>query len=128
MWAASSCLSSSAQSLDIGGARSQNSRKSSIPMSISATPQKARRSRAARDRWRCQNPRCTSRHVTPHHIVFRSAGGGEDRSILLSLCSICHLELVHGCDQNWGAASLRPPELRAEEFAGAFASRKTNLG
>ncbi len=49
-----------------------------------------------RDRWRCQNPRCSSRHVTPHHIIFRSAGGGEERSNLLSLCAICHLELVHG--------------------------------
>jgi hypothetical protein len=49
-----------------------------------------------RDLWKCQNPRCTSRHVTPHHIIFRSAGGGEDRSNLVSLCTICHLELVHG--------------------------------
>jgi hypothetical protein len=49
-----------------------------------------------RDRWRCQNPCCTNRNVTPHHIVFRSAGGGEDRSNLVSLCATCHLELVHG--------------------------------
>jgi hypothetical protein len=49
-----------------------------------------------RDRWKCQNPRCTSRHVTPHHIIRRSAGGGEERSNLVSLCAICHLELVHG--------------------------------
>ena len=49
-----------------------------------------------RDRWRCASPVCTSRNVTPHHIVFRSHGGGESRSNLVSLCERCHLELVHG--------------------------------
>jgi len=49
-----------------------------------------------RDRFRCQNPACTSRHVTPHHIVFRSRGGGEEPSNLVSLCDRCHLTLVHG--------------------------------
>lgn len=34
--------------------------------------------------------------MTPHHIVFRSAGGGEETSNVLSLCVACHLELVHG--------------------------------
>lgn len=49
-----------------------------------------------RDRFRCQNPACTSRHVTPHHIVFRSRGGGEEPSNIVSLCDRCHLMLVHG--------------------------------
>lgn len=49
-----------------------------------------------RDRWRCQSPVCTSRNVTPHHVVFRSRGGGEERENLVSLCEKCHLELVHG--------------------------------
>jgi len=48
-----------------------------------------------RDRFRCQNPACTSRPVTPHHIVFRSRGGGEEPSNLVSLCDRCHLSLVH---------------------------------
>jgi len=48
-----------------------------------------------RDRWRCASPVCRSRNVTPHHIRFRSQGGGEERSNLLSLCQRCHLELVH---------------------------------
>jgi hypothetical protein len=34
--------------------------------------------------------------VTPHHIVFRAHGGGEERSNLVSLCTACHLDLVHG--------------------------------
>jgi len=49
-----------------------------------------------RDRFRCQSPTCTSRHVTPHHIVFRSRGGGEEPSNLVSVCDKCHLSLVHG--------------------------------
>ncbi len=48
------------------------------------------------DRFRCQNPVCTSRHCTPHHIQFRSRGGGEEPSNLVSLCDRCHLSLVHG--------------------------------
>lgn len=49
-----------------------------------------------RDRYRCQSPVCRSRHVTPHHIVFRSRGGGEDPSNLVALCARCHLDVVHG--------------------------------
>jgi len=48
-----------------------------------------------RDRWRCASPVCRSRNVTPHHIRFRSHGGGEERTNLISLCERCHLELVH---------------------------------
>ena len=48
-----------------------------------------------RDRWRCASPVCRSRNVTPHHVVFRSHGGGEERTNLISLCERCHLELVH---------------------------------
>jgi len=29
-------------------------------------------------------------------VIFRSHGGGEQRSNLVSLCEKCHLELVHG--------------------------------
>ena len=55
-----------------------------------------------RDRWRCASPVCRSRNVTPHHVTFRSQGGGEERANLVSLCEVCHLELVHG-----GAMSVR---------------------
>ena len=48
-----------------------------------------------RDRFRCQNPVCRSRHVTPHHIIFRAHGGSEDPTNLLSLCDRCHLDLIH---------------------------------
>ncbi len=55
-----------------------------------------------RDRWRCASPVCRSRNVTPHHVLFRSQGGGEERTNLVSLCEVCHLELVHG-----GGVSVR---------------------
>jgi hypothetical protein len=48
-----------------------------------------------RDRWRCASPVCRSHSVTPHHVRFRSHGGGDERSNLVSLCPRCHLELVH---------------------------------
>ncbi len=48
-----------------------------------------------RDRWRCASPICRSRNVQPHHIVFRSHGGGEQPGNLVSICTKCHLELVH---------------------------------
>ncbi len=34
--------------------------------------------------------------MTPHHIRFRSRGGGDEPSNLVSLCDKCHLSLVHG--------------------------------
>jgi len=48
-----------------------------------------------RDRWRCASPICRSTNVTPHHIVFRSHGGGEEAGNLVSVCEKCHLDLVH---------------------------------
>ena len=48
-----------------------------------------------RGRYRCESPTCERRDVTPHHIVFRSQGGGEERTNLVAVCSVCHLQLVH---------------------------------
>jgi hypothetical protein len=31
-----------------------------------------------RDRWRCASPVCTRRNMTPHHVKFRSHGGGDE--------------------------------------------------
>jgi hypothetical protein len=42
--------------------------------------------------------------VTPHHLTFRSAGGGEEDENLASLCTWCHLFGVHG-----GAIRARGP-------------------
>lgn len=49
-----------------------------------------------RDRWKCRSPVCESRNLSPHHIVFRSRGGGEGRENLVGVCDVCHLDLVHG--------------------------------
>ena len=48
-----------------------------------------------RERFRCASPVCDNRDLTPHHLVFRSHGGGEERSNLVGLCVRCHLELLH---------------------------------
>lgn len=48
-----------------------------------------------RDRHRCQNPVCTRHDATPHHIVFRAHGGGDEAENMVTLCSWCHLESVH---------------------------------
>lgn len=45
-----------------------------------------------RDLWRCRN--CGFRRLHAHHIVFRSEGGEDIRSNLVSLCPCCH-DAVH---------------------------------
>jgi hypothetical protein len=49
-----------------------------------------------RDRYRCSSPVCSRRDVTPHHLRFRSAGGGDEDENMASLCTCCHLFGVHG--------------------------------
>lgn len=49
-----------------------------------------------RDRFRCLSPVCSRRDVTPHHLRFRSAGGGDEAANIGSLCTWCHLWGVHG--------------------------------
>ncbi|MEO8178743.1 MAG: hypothetical protein ABI895_07915 [Deltaproteobacteria bacterium] len=49
-----------------------------------------------RDRCRCSSPVCSRRDVTPHHLRFRSAGGGDEDENMTSLCAWCHLYGVHG--------------------------------
>jgi hypothetical protein len=48
-----------------------------------------------RDRFRCSSPVCTRRDVTPHHLVYRSRGGGDEEENVASLCVWCHLHGVH---------------------------------
>src|ERR1044072_5560179 len=43
-----------------------------------------------RDAFRCSSPVCTRRDVTPHHLVFRSRGGGDEDENVASLCVWCH--------------------------------------
>jgi 5-methylcytosine-specific restriction endonuclease McrA len=60
-----------------------------------ARPPVAYASVYARDGFRCANPVCRSRHVTPHHVVFRSRGGADEDVNVTSLCLDCHLEGAH---------------------------------
>jgi hypothetical protein len=57
-----------------------------------------------RDLFQCASPVCSRRDLTPHHLVFRSAGGDDSSENLASLCVWCHLEGVHG-----GALSVEAP-------------------
>jgi len=49
-----------------------------------------------RDAYECTSPVCDRHDVTPHHLKFRSRGGGDEAANLTSLCVWCHLEGVHG--------------------------------
>jgi len=49
----------------------------------------------ARDRGFCQVPGCSRPATQAHHIEFRSAGGSDDPSNLVSLCAAHHLQGVH---------------------------------
>jgi hypothetical protein len=49
-----------------------------------------------RDGYRCRSPVCCRRDVTPHHLRFRSRGGGDEPGNLATVCSWCHLFGIHG--------------------------------
>jgi hypothetical protein len=49
-----------------------------------------------RDGWRCTIPGCSSyRNLHDHHVVFRSAGGGDELENRVTLCAWHHLRGVH---------------------------------
>ncbi len=49
-----------------------------------------------RDGWRCTVPGCRARsNLTPHHIVKRSHGGGDEMENLTTVCWKHHLEGIH---------------------------------
>jgi hypothetical protein len=60
-----------------------------------------------RDAFRCTSPVCTRRDVTPHHLQFRSHGGGDEDENVASLCVWCHLHGVHE-----GRIGAEPPASR----------------
>jgi len=48
-----------------------------------------------RDDWKCRH--CRNRQtLDPHHVIFRSQGGDNDKSNLLTLCRKCHDDLHAG--------------------------------
>ena len=57
-----------------------------------------------RDGHQCTSPVCTRHDITPHHLVFRSAGGDDTDENVTSLCVWCHLDGVHG-----GRLAVTPP-------------------
>jgi len=71
-----------------------------------------------RDRYRCTSPVCSRTDVTPHHLTFRSRGGGEEDENLSSVCVVCHLDLVHG-----GRITAEPPASRVRWTIGRVGGR-----
>ena len=50
----------------------------------------------ARDGYRCAVPGCTSRrNLHDHHVIFRSAGGGDAPDNRITLCAFHHQRGVH---------------------------------
>jgi hypothetical protein len=45
--------------------------------------------------------------VTPHHLVFRAHGGGDEDENVASLCVWCHLRGIHE-----GRIAAEPPASR----------------
>ncbi|MBT4292261.1 HNH endonuclease, partial [bacterium] len=59
-----------------------------------------RREVMSRDNHTCKGNGCSSkRYLEVHHKVPRSAGGSNDESNLITLCSACH-SLVHNRQSN----------------------------
>jgi hypothetical protein len=61
----------------------------------------------ARDLGLCQVPGCSRPAVHAHHMVFRSAGGSDDPSNLVSLCAAHHL---HGVHMGWLKVFAESPD------------------
>ncbi len=80
-----------------------------------------------RDGWRCTVPGCTScRNLHAHHVVFRSAGGGDEDENLTTLCAAHHQHGVHaGVIRVSGRA---PGALVFELPLGRFASGDRAIG
>lgn len=50
-----------------------------------------------RDRGCCVNCGCYVPEGTkPHHVIFKSHGGGDTENNLVTLCNICHYKVHHG--------------------------------
>jgi hypothetical protein len=77
-----------------------------------------------RDAWICQMPHCRSRApLHEHHVKFRSAGGSDELSNLVTLCMPCHAMLHAG-----HVVILQPvPRPGADEDADSPASELTFL-
>ena len=68
----------------------------------------------SRDGYRCLAPGCTSRrNLEVHHMLFRSAGGGDEETNLGTLCQGHHL---HGIHEGRVRATGRAPDALVWEL------------
>ena len=67
----------------------------------------------ARDRGLCQVPGCSRAAAHVHHVVYRSRGGGDERSNLTSVCAAHHL---HGLHLGWVRVRGQAPDALSWEL------------
>jgi hypothetical protein len=60
-----------------------------------------------RDEWSCRAPGCSRVEPHVHHVIFRSQGGDDDETNLVSLCAAHHL---HGIHDGWIRVSGKAPD------------------
>jgi hypothetical protein len=79
-----------------------------------------------RDGWRCRVPACSSRrNLQEHHLLFRSQGGGNERTNRVSICAWHHLRGIHaGVVRAHGDAAS---EVRWQLGEGAFLSFRNDV-
>jgi hypothetical protein len=73
-----------------------------------------------RDGGRCRVPGCSRPAAHVHHVVFRSAGGGDEEENLVSLCAAHHL---HGVHLGWIRVRGEAPDALAWELGGLQPAR-----
>ena len=61
-------------------------------------PEKTRREVWERCKGRCEY--CGKKAVDPHHIIYRSKGGDNNKENLIPLCNTCHAQTNFKRD-NW---------------------------
>jgi hypothetical protein len=61
----------------------------------------------ARDAGFCQVPGCSRAAAHAHHVLYRSRGGADVESNMVSLCAAHHL---HGVHRGWVCVRGRAPE------------------
>jgi 5-methylcytosine-specific restriction endonuclease McrA len=60
-----------------------------------ALPREVSRAVYTRDDWHCRY--CNrNESLTPHHVVYQSAGGGDTLDNLVTLCIKCHNDVHEG--------------------------------
>ncbi len=77
------------------------------PVNVAGWWNRPRRRWIARDAGFCQVPGCSRAAVHAHHVIYRSRGGIDEESNMVSLCAAHHL---HGVHRGWVRVRGQAPE------------------